>query len=262
MKKSLSLKQTLLFTAFTFIFIASACTSPTIASGNGEPISHQSWDVLLKKYVAANGEVDYKGIQKDEAALDAYLKLLSENAPNETKWSKNDQMAYWINAYNAFTVKLVLQHYPLESIRDLGSKIQIPFVNTAWDIKFIKIGGTELDLNNIEHGILRAKFDEPRVHFALNCASYSCPILRNQAYTGAALDNQLQEQAILFINDATKNKITAQAPQLSSIFDWYAGDFKKKTTLIAYLNQYSNVKIAADAQIRFLEYDWSLNDKK
>jgi hypothetical protein len=261
MKNPKSIKQTLLFAAFTFILITSACTSPTIASGAGDPISHQSWDDLLKKHVASNGEVDYKGFQKDEIKLDAYLKLLSDNAPNESTWSQSDQIAYWINAYNAFTVKLVLKYYPLESIRDLGDKIQIPFVNTAWDIKFIKIGGAELDLNNIEHGILRAKFDEPRVHFALNCASYSCPILRNEAYTATSLDKQLQEQAALFINDATKNKMSANTPQLSSIFDWYGGDFKKKTTLIAYLNQYSKVKIAANAKIMFLDYNWALNDK-
>jgi hypothetical protein len=256
------MKQALLFAVFTFSLITSACTSPSIASGTGDLISHKMWDDLLKKHVAANGEVDYKGFQKDEVVLGSYLKLLSDNAPNETTWSQNEQIAYWINVYNAFTVKLVLQHYPLESIRDLGSKIQIPFVNTAWDIKFIKIGGAEFDLNNIEHGILRAKFDEPRVHFALNCASYSCPILRNEAYTAAALDSQLQEQARLFINDATKNKISAQAPQLSSIFDWYGGDFKKKSTLIEYLNKYSKVKIVADTKMSFLDYDWSLNDKK
>jgi hypothetical protein len=109
---------------------------------------HQQWDNLVKKYVNTNGLVNYKGFLKDKAELDAYLKTLSDNAP-QNNWSQNEQKAYWINAYNAFTVSLILKHYPVKSIKDIAGKIYK--INTPWDIQFITIGGKKYDLNNIEH---------------------------------------------------------------------------------------------------------------
>lgn len=220
--------------------------------------SHQIWDELVKKHVTADGSVNYEGLKKDREKLKQYLDLLSQSNPSD-KWSEKERMAFWINAYNAFTVELILRHYPIESIKDIGSKIKIPFVSTAWDIKFITISGKDYDLNNIEHSVLRKQFNDPRIHFAINCASYSCPKLRNEAFTADKLEAQLQDQARDFINDKRKNIITANKLELSQIFNWYKGDFTKKTNLIAYIQQYTDVKISPKAEINYMEYNWSLN---
>ena len=221
--------------------------------------SHQQWDKLLKKYVTTDGRVNYKGLQKDKASLDDYLKTLSNNAP-QSSWSENEKKAYWINAYNAFTISLVLQHYPVKSIKDIGGSIYK--INTAWDIKFITIGGKKYDLNNIEHRILPKEFDDPRIHFAIVCASISCPLLRNEAYTATELNVQLESAGKAFLNDKTKNSITAGKAQLSKYFSWYKGDFTKKGTLIEFINKYSQIKLNENAKIDYLDYNWSLNEQQ
>src|SRR5690606_7886580 len=127
-----------------------------------------------KKHVAPNGLVNYNGFKQDKQQLDLYLKLLQAGVPDPDKWSKEEQLAYWINAYNAFTIKLIIDNYPLKSIKDLNSTIAIPTINSIWDDKFFSLGGQKFSLNMIEHGILRKDFDEPRIHFAINCASISC----------------------------------------------------------------------------------------
>jgi hypothetical protein len=224
-------------------------------------ISHQQFDDLLKKYVSAGGIVNYKGFIKDSVALNRYLNLLSKTPPNEKIWTKEEQMAYWINAYNAFTLKLIIQYYPIKSIKDIGSSIQIPFVNTPWDLKFIQVGSEKMDLNNIEHGILRKKFDDPRIHMALVCASKSCPILLNEAYTPEKLDQQLSRQTRAFLADSFRNQISADRPQLSMIFKWYGMDFTKNGSSITFfVNAHSPVKIKPKAKITYLEYDWGLNE--
>ncbi len=235
-----------------------ACSSPHPSNPQSEPISHELFDQLLKKHVSDDGWVNYEGFKKDREILNKYLDLIRKNAPNDS-WSKNDQLAYWINAYNAFTIDLVLQYYPVKSIRDIGSSIQIPFVNSPWDIKFIEIGDEKLDLNNIEHGIIREKFNEPRIHFAVNCASFSCPVLRKEAYKGHLLDQQLEEQTVLFINDPLRNKITAKKAELSKLFSWYKGDFTNGQRLEDFINQYSKTEITQSTKIVYLPYDWSLN---
>ncbi len=221
--------------------------------------SHLQWDKLLKKYVNAAGLVNYKGFLKDKADLDSYLKLLSDNAP-QNSWSENDQKAFWINAYNANTVSLILQHYPVKSIKDIAGKIYK--INTPWDIKFITIGGKKYDLNNIEHGILRKKYNDPRIHFALVCASISCPRLQDEAYTSAKLDAQLEDAGKEFLNDKSKNSITVAKANLSKYFSWYKGDFTKNGTLTDFINKYSQTKITGDTKIGSLEYDWNLNEQK
>lgn len=224
-----------------------------------EAPSHQQWDKLLKKYVNTSGMVNYKGFQNDQAGLDAYLKTLSNNPPQST-WNENDQKAYWINAYNAYTVALILKNYPVKSIKDIAGKIYK--INTPWDIKFINIGGKKYDLNNIEHGILRKKFDDPRIHFALVCASMSCPILRNEAYTSAKLNAQLEDAGKDFLNDKSKNRITANKAELSKYFSWYRGDFTKKSSLQNFINQYSATQVTGNTKISYLDYDWNLNEQK
>lgn len=224
--------------------------------------SHAIFNKLLKEHVDAKGMVDYKGFAKDKAELKSYLDLLSKNAPADS-WSKDDQLAYWINAYNAFTIQLILDHYPVKSIKDIGAKVKIPFVNTPWDVKFIKIGGETYDLNNLEHGIIRKKFDEPRIHFALVCAAKSCPRLRNEAFEGSRLDAQLDDQGSDFLNNPAKNSITAKQASLSKILDWYGGDFKKKKDMSIkdVVNKFSKTKITDDTKISYQTYDWALNEQ-
>lgn len=220
-------------------------------------IDHTKWNELLIKHVDANGKVNYKGFIKDKTKLEAYLKTLSAQKPSSS-WSKNEQLAFWINAYNAFTVKLIVDNYPVESIKDLGGKIYR--VNTPWDIKFIEIGGEKLHLNDIEHNIIRKEFDEPRIHFALVCAAASCPKLRNEAYVAARLTKQLDDQAVQFLADDNKNKITSDQLVLSKLFKWYSSDFPKGDAFIDYLNQFTSVKIQKDANINWMDYDWRLNE--
>jgi hypothetical protein len=245
-------------TPFIVIFLMlQSCIS---FQGQGKAPSHDLFTQLLRKHVTIDGKVDYNGFKKDSVSLNKYLDLLSTTPPNEKTWTKNDQMAYWINVYNAFTIKLITQYYPIASVKDIGSSIQIPFVNTPWDIKFIKIGSERLDLNNVEHGILRKKFDDPRIHMALVCASKSCPILLNEAYEGQKLDAQLDKQTKAFLSDPNRNKISPAKAQISMIFKWYGMDFNKNGGSVkSFINKYSAAKIKDDVSLEFLEYDWQLN---
>nr|WP_240737297.1 DUF547 domain-containing protein [Hymenobacter metallicola] len=222
-------------------------------------IDHSAFDKLLKKHVNAKGLVDYKGWKADQNAFNQYLNLLSKNPP-AASWSKAEQMAYWINAYNAYTIRLILDHYPVQSIKDIGSKIKIPFVTTPWAAKFFSIGGTKMSLDNIEHGTLRKNYDDPRIHFALVCASLSCPRLRNEAYTAAKLDSQLDDQGRDFLNDPGKNKPGKATAQLSKYFDWYKGDWTSNgQTVVGWVNKYAATKMDNATKVTYLDYNWQLN---
>lgn len=232
----------------------------TLSSMGNEHLTHESWNTLLQKHVTEAGHVDYKGFVEDEKALNSYLSILSNNHPDKT-WDSNDRLAFWINAYNAFTVKLIVKNYPVESIKELGGSIYK--INTPWDIKFIKIGDETYDLNNIESGIIRKEFDDPRIHFAVNCASVSCPKLRNEAYVGSKLDEQLDDQARYFVNNKTKNQIkSSKKAKISKIFRWYKGDFTDSgMSIIEYINQYAEVKLKPNATLDYLDYSWDLNEQ-
>lgn len=224
-------------------------------------ISHELFDGLLKKHVTTEGKVSYKGFIKDSITLNQYLNLLSKTPPDPKTWTKQEQMAYWINAYNAFTIKLIIQYYPIKSIKEIGSSIQIPFVNSPWDIKFISIGQSKIDLNDIEHGKLRKSFNDPRIHMALVCASKSCPILLNHAYDPIKLDQQLDRQTKAFFADPFRNRISPDKPHLSAILNWYGVDFTKNGRSVStFVNTYSQIKIKPSAKILYLEYDWGLNE--
>lgn len=240
------------------IFLSISCLLFALNIFAQKAPSHQAWDKLLKKHVNTAGMVNYKGFKDDKSEFDAYLKTLSDNAPQKN-WSENDQKAFWINAYNAYTVSLILKHYPVKSIKDIGGKIYK--VNTAWDIKFITIGGEKYDLNNIEHKILR-KFNDPRIHFAIVCASLSCAKLRREAYTGSKLEAELDDQGRDFLNDKFKNKISADKAELSKYFTWYGGDFTKNGNLVDFINRYSQTKINSNTKISYLDYNWSLNEQR
>ncbi|MBP9138798.1 MAG: DUF547 domain-containing protein [Flavobacteriales bacterium] len=218
---------------------------------------HDAWNELVKAHVKGS-LVDYKGMVKDKLKLEAYCVSLTNNVPTDA-WTKQQKLAYYINLYNAQTVKLIVDNYPVASIRDLDPKLSIPGFNSVWHATKFMVGKKELSLNDVEHEILR-NMGEPRIHFAINCASGSCPPLRNEAYTAEKLEQQLTDQTKQFINSAQYNKITGSSVELSAIFDWFVGDFTKEGSLFQYLNKYSTVKINENAKVKYLDYDWSLND--
>lgn len=248
------------FSIFLIAVFLFSCQSSTLGMAGTTPPSHQIWNQLVKVHVKPDGKVDYRGFIRDKPKLEQYLTLLSDNAPDRKTWSKNQQLAYWINAYNAFTVKLIVDNYPVKSIRDLGPELKIPLIKDVWHYKFFKIGGVESSLDEIEHSILRKEFDEPRIHFAINCASVSCPPLLNEAFTAENIEAQLSKVATTFINDSSRNKISPDQAQISSIFSWFKGDFTKNGSLIDFLNKYSKVKLKPNAKISHLYYNWNLNE--
>lgn len=219
-------------------------------------VDHTSWSTLLASHVTPLGNVNYEGFVEEAAKLQEYLDQLSENPPGKN-WSDNDELAYWINAYNAFTVKLIIDHYPLKSIKDIAGGL--PMINTPWDIKFFKIGGIDFDLNTIEHNILRVEFEEPRIHFAVNCASFSCPKLKNEAYIGERVNEQLDEQAREFIFNADKNQVTASATKISKIFSWFEDDFNKKGSVLSFIKKYQPA-LDETNEIQYIDYIWTLNE--
>ncbi len=229
-----------------------AQTPPPAAEGDAIEVglSHQLWDDLLRSYVSAEGQVDYAGMRSEKAKLDKYLAQLKAYPP-QSDWTKEEQMAYWINAYNAFTVKLILDHYPVKSIRDIHK-------GDPWNVKWIEIGKKTYSLNEIENEMLRARFRDARIHFAVNCAARSCPPLYNRAWEASTLSQTLDARARAFINNPRYNQISPSEAKVSKIFDWYATDFGD---LRAFLNRYARTQLQAGASIDFLEYDWSLNGK-
>ncbi|MEM9895491.1 MAG: DUF547 domain-containing protein [Bacteroidota bacterium] len=247
---------------FRLLFSSALILGTSMFAQGQAGVSHELFDDLLQKYVDQDGLVNYKGIQSQRAKLKNYLTMLEANPPKDN-WTKNEELAYWINAYNAFTIELILRHYPVASIKDIGSSIQIPFVNTPWDVKFINIGDEEYDLNNIEHGIIRKQFDEPRIHFALVCAALSCPKLQNRAYLPSTLEEQLTQATKQFLRNEKKNQfISSNKAKVSKIFNWYGGDFKKDGTLVDYLNKYAPAKLTKNATIYWQDYDWTLNEQQ
>ena len=253
--------------------------SPWSASAQAFDHAHAAWTVLLKKHVLVQrggqaSQVRYAGFAADRAALKAYLDSLS--AVSESAFAgfgKAQQMAFLINAYNAFTVELILTRWPkLESIKDIGSFLQSP-----WKPKWVPLLGSKVSLDDIEHEMLRkrGRYDDPRVHFAVNCASIGCPALREEAFDASRLDAQLDEQALRFMSDRTRNRFNAATGKLevSKIFDWFGEDFRLGHrgigSLGAFTARYADVLADAPAdrervrgaqvEIGFLEYDWKLN---
>jgi len=213
-----------------------------------EAFDHSILNKLLQQFVSANGNVDYKGLKGDYKTLQNYIKLLKTNQPSD-HWTKNDKLAYWINAYNALTIDLILKNYPIKSIKD---------IKDPWDQRLWQFGDTWQNLNDIEHKILRG-MDEPRIHFAIVCASISCPKLQNTAFTASKLDEQLTNATKEFLADTSKNELSENQINISRIFKWFKKDFETNGSLIDFLNQYSDVKISNSAKKSFKDYDWNLN---
>lgn len=213
---------------------------------------HKLWNALLQKHVSDAGHVNYKTFKTEKGKLLSYiqeLNLIYSNA-SFTSLSKEETLAFWINAYNALTVDLILKNYPIKSIKD---------IDKPWDQRFWKLGNKWFNLSDIEHEILR-KMDEPRIHFAIVCASVSCPKLQNTAFTGSNLETQLTNATKEFLNDPERNELTENSIKISKIFQWFSKDFKQDGDIIDFLNQYSNVEISAKAKKSFKDYNWNLNE--
>ncbi|MEO9569647.1 MAG: DUF547 domain-containing protein [Polaribacter sp.] len=210
---------------------------------------------LLQKHVTKDGIVDYKSFKTNETKLDDFISYLEKTSP-ASSWSENKQKAFWINAYNAYTIKLILGNYPLKSIMDIKEEGK-----TAWKIPFAKVGGKTYTLDHIEHQILRKDFSDPKIHVGVNCASGSCPKLGNTAFTEQNVEAELTRLMKDFVNDSSRNKLSKKKVQISSIFDWFKDDFTKNGSIIDFLNKYSDTEISSKAKISFLKYDWTLNGK-
>ena len=262
---------------------------PGGAAAQGFDHEHAAWTALLRKHVVLldggkASQVRYAGFQQDRGALRSYLEVLSKVTPQEFEgWSKAQRMAFLINAYNAFTIEKILTRYPdIQSIWDFGKFFGNPFRD-----RFFTLLGQPSFLDRIEHEILRkpGAYDEPRVHFAVNCASVGCPMLREEAYVAQRLEAQLEEQARRFLSDRSRNRYDPGSGRLevSRIFDWFKEDwtsgyrgFEGKGEPIRSREQYfaSYAALLADdpggqkrlldqnAGMRFLEYDWTLNDAR
>jgi len=253
-----------IFLLITLLFVFQSCQSTTTkylaikqVQSNmtysvviSEKANHKEWDVLLKKHVDKNGFVDYKGFLISKSELTNYINYLSKNVPDKS-WTTQEQLAYYINIYNALTINLILENYPIKSIKDISK---------PWGKTVITLNNNDYSLGDIEHKILR-KINEPRIHFAINCASYSCPNLLNEAFTASKIEEQLEHVSNSFIN-GNKNNISAKNPKLSKIFKWYKKDFNVNGgSLISFINNYSSIKIDADSKIDYLDYNWNLNEK-
>jgi hypothetical protein len=248
------------------LVLATADTASAAVAAAGDR-EHAAWTSLLRRYVS-DGLVDYAALKRGRPELDGYLRSLESVERSELEaWPRADQLAFWINAYNAYTVRLVLDHYPLRSIRSIGF---LP--GSAFKRKFIpldRVAGGKLSLDDIEHRILRERFHEPRIHFAIVCASRSCPVLRDEAYRGRDLDAQLDDAARAFLRDPARNRYdpASRTLSLSSIFKWFRDDFEAAAgTLAGYVALYADEPTAealrcGSVRVEFLDYDWSLNGR-
>ncbi len=212
--------------------------------------NHAKWNEILSIYVDSYGKVDYEAWNKSQEGINKYINMLSEH---DLKFnSEQSEKAFWINLYNASTIQIVLKNYPINSIREINN-------GKVWDEKFISVNGEFYSLNQIENEILRKKFNDPRIHFGINCAAISCPKLNNKAFTSSNVNVELEKLTSNFIN--TNSKITSNSIVVSKIFDWYKEDFKQNGGLIDYLNKYLIKKVPKNFQVDYSNYNWNLNKK-
>lgn len=224
--------------------------------------THSAFTAILKRQVK-DDRVDYETLKRNPTELNTYLETLA-SVPETTfnKWNSDQQMAFYINLYNAATLKLIIDNYPVKSIKDIGNILRGP-----WKQKVVRVFGKVKTLDYIEHDLLRAKYKDPRIHFAVNCASIGCPPLRPEAFQGATLDTQLDEQGRAFLQDTTKNRLNPKdrTLYLSKIFKWFKKDFTAKSgTVEKFVAPYFNERDAriirqGGLSIKYTDYDWSLN---
>lgn len=221
--------------------------------------SHDAFTQVLQKAVHPQGRasrVDYGQLTQDPDRLSTYLATLSSVSQQQFNgFTKPQQLAFLINAYNGYQLKLVIDNYPIGSIKDVGN-----FFRSPWDIEFFQLFGDDASLNLIEHGMIREQFNEPRIHFAVNCASISCPPLQQVAFQAVQLDEQLEAATVNFLNDESVNRVDPNSNRLlvSKIFDWYGEDFDDVTAFI--LSKMQCVESSNQAfKLDYLDYDWGLN---
>jgi hypothetical protein len=239
-----------------------ASSSAAVAANEFDQ-SHALFDRTLKQFIH-DGRVDYAELKAHPPDLNRYLdQLAAVTRADFRQWNERQQMAFLINAYNAYTLGLILEHYPVKSIKDIGSSLHGP-----WEQPVVHLFGETLTLDTVEHKMLRRDYHEPRFHFALVCAAKSCPPLRNEAYLAGRLDEQLDDQARKFLANPEKNRVDTgeRVVYLSPIFKWYAADFEKISgSVLAALKSYWPEKASAALasggfRIRYTDYNWSLND--
>lgn len=269
--------------AVSFVCFAAVC----LAADTAGRFNYADYAAVLGKHVDANGMVNYERLKSHPDKLDAFIGAMARLDPNVyQRWSDNDKIAFWLNAYNALTLKVVTDHYPIKAsfLRSLVyPSNSIRQIEGVWDEIEFEVLGERLTLDEIEHEILRKEFNEPRIHMALVCAALGCPPLRTEPYVGARLDEQLDEQARRFLSNPQKFRIDRRRDTvyLSSIFKWFGGDFVKtyapaagigrhdrETSAVlmfiaSYLEGPDKTYILSGAyRIKYLDYDWSLNERK
>jgi len=242
----------------SIVFLLLVCFSAV--AGAGDAVLHRPYAELLKTHVS-DGMVDYRGFKRDEALLARYLDKLDRTDP-ETM-TDAEQLAFYINAYNAYTIKLILDNFkdgePPSSIKKIGTLFTSP-----WKMRFAQVAGAVYTLDNIEHDIIREKWSEPRIHFAVNCASKSCPPLISEPYSGALIDAQLEASTRAFLADTNMNYLDGVTLRVSSIFKWYSEDFNDDPVQFFLDHTEGDLherlsRLGSDITVKYLDYDWSLN---
>ena len=232
--------------------VALMAPPPAGAGTNGVDHSHAAYNAILKAHVT-NGLVDYRALKAQPAGLDRYLdNLAAVTAPELKAWTEPQQIAFLVNLYNAATLKLIVDHYPIESIKAIGSRFKGP-----WDQPVVRLRGRTITLNNLEHDILRKDYSEPRLHMALVCAAKGCPPLRTEAYVAERLSAQLDDQSRTYLAGPNGLRIDRKKGEMrvSAIFKWYRRDF---TSVPAFVARFSDHDIEG-LKLKYLPYDWSLN---
>lgn len=215
---------------------------------------HTAFTDLLKTHVQ-NGQVDYAALHADPGALDAYLDNLAAVKERQFRiWDEPTRIAFLVNLYNAATLRLILDHYPLKGIRDIGNLLKGP-----WKQPVVRLSGKKVTLDHVEHGILRKEYNEPRLHMALVCAAKGCPPLRSEAFTPGKLNDQLDDQSRVYLASPVGMQFdrAKKTARISAIFKWYGGDFP---SVRDFVQEHSGQNMKG-IKIRTLDYDWSLNEK-
>lgn len=249
-------KMKRIYRTFAVVVLTGLLLTSISVSWAEETVDHSIYSELLQKYVK-DGIVNYRDLKSEERKLDQYLDILNKTNPEAL--SRNEQYALYMNAYNAYTLKLILENYPVKSIKDTGSLLKGP-----WKIELVKIGGKTMSLDDVEHKILRPQFKDPRVHFAINCAAKDCPPLYSEAFQADILDQQLERNTRNFLNNPKKNYLEGNTLYVTRIFKWFGGDFNNDPLGFVLKFAEGEFKNQLEAnkdkiKVKHLNYDWALN---
>jgi len=254
------------------LFVVAVCLGGVTPASGSEVFDHRDFDAILRERVDDAGRVDYAGLKANREGLDAYVGRLAKVSPKSHPGqflSEQEKLAYWINAYNALTLKGVIGAYPTKSVKDI--KYLSGFFNRTW----FMVGGESYTLNNIEHDVIRKEFKEPRIHAAINCASIGCPRLERQAFFAEGLEERLEAAMRTFLNESRNATVNASAKTvtLSKIFDWFESDFTEwyiakynvddahiLDYVALYLGENEN-RLDSSWKVKYHAYDWALNDQ-